>query len=168
MRKYITLFFLVTLFLFACGGSKTPAGILDRQHMISVLTDITIVDGSLYNYGANPDSVYKYGTGKYLALFKMHHIDSAEFSKSLNYYSTKPTEIAGIFDDVSKILKQKTDSLNNLNKIPVNHNKQQLQQQPLQQEHKPTVEQINFYKQQQIKNSHKQQQLKQPHGLPIK
>jgi hypothetical protein len=111
MRKYITLFFSVSLFLFSCSKNKAAAGILDRDRMTSLLTDIHIIDGRMYMRMA-PDSLYKYGTGVYLALFKKYNTDSVQFKKSFRYYSTQPDELAAIYDQVLKNLQQKTDSLN--------------------------------------------------------
>jgi hypothetical protein len=83
--------------------------------MISLLTDLHIVDGGLYNMvSINPDSLYKYGTGRYLALFKRHHVDSTMFRKSLKYYTARPVEFATMYDEILKRLASKTDSANKL------------------------------------------------------
>ena len=111
MRKYITLFFSVTFFLSACKGGKAPDEIINHDQMIVLLTQVHIVDGSLYAVSQNPDSLYKYGTDRYLALFKRYHTDSVQFRKSLKYYTTQPVELTTIYDQVLANLKQKTDSL---------------------------------------------------------
>jgi len=111
MHKYITLFFSVTFFLSACKGDKTPDGILDHDQMITLLTQVHIVDGSLYSVTQNPDSLYKYGKDRYLSLFKTYHTDSVQFRKSLKYYTTQPVELSAMYDQVLANLKQKTDSL---------------------------------------------------------
>lgn len=81
--------------------------------MVSLLTDLHIIDGSMYNVvSQNPDTLYKYGTGKYLALFKRYHVDSAQFRRSLNYYADKPVELEKIYDLVLARIKEKTDSIN--------------------------------------------------------
>jgi hypothetical protein len=112
MRKYITLFFSVTFFLFACKGGKSPGDVIKHDQMVSLLTDMHIVDGSLYNIQQVPDSLYKYGESSYLNMFKKHHTDSAQFRTSLRYYATKPLELQAMYDQVLINLKQKTDSLN--------------------------------------------------------
>ena len=66
MHKYNKLFFSVLIFLIACNGNKRPDGILDQEQMTNLLTDIHIVDGDMYNVLQMPDSLYKYGTDKYL------------------------------------------------------------------------------------------------------
>ncbi len=113
MRKYITLFFLGSLFLLSCGGNKPGKGILNPAQMVSLLTDIHIVDGRMYVVVQNPDTLYLKGLGRYLYVFKQHHTDSAQFKNSLNYYSNNPADLSVIYDSVGSKLKFKIDSLNN-------------------------------------------------------
>jgi hypothetical protein len=120
MRKYITLFFSVTFFLFSCEGDKAPSGIIVHDRMISLLTEVHLVDGGMYSVSQNPDSLYKYGTDRYLTLFKKYHTDSVQFRKSLQYYATQPSELQTIYEMVQEELKNKNDSLN---KIQLSDNK---------------------------------------------
>src|SRR6185312_9603169 len=114
MLKYIVLFFSVMIILSACKHDKTLAGIISEPRMIHLLTEVHIIDGSLTNVRQEPDSLYKYGLGKYLALFKKYHTDSAQFKKSMNYYAMRPTELLKMYDRITPNLKQKTDSLNKI------------------------------------------------------
>ncbi len=114
MLKYITLFFSVSVFLSACKQNKAAVGVIDRGRMTSLLTDVHLVDGRLYLVKQEPDSLYKYGTGRYVALFKKYHTDSLQFKKSMQYYATQPLELQKIYDQIMLNLKQKTDSLNKL------------------------------------------------------
>ncbi len=114
MRKYISLFFSVTFLLSACKGGKTPEDVINHNRMTSLLTEVHIIDGILYTAPQNPDSLYKYGADKYVALFKQYHTDSVQFKKSLKYYATQPVELAAIYDQVRINLKQKLDSVNKL------------------------------------------------------
>jgi len=114
MRKYISLFFLPAIFVFACRSNSSGDGIIEQQKMTSLLTDVVIVDGSMYNVGQLADSLYKYGTGKYLDLFKRYNTDSAQFTKSFKYYTSQPVKLQAICDQVLDNLKKKTDSLNKL------------------------------------------------------
>jgi hypothetical protein len=113
MLKYIIPFFLVTLFLPACKHGKPQPEIINHDKMISLLTDLHIVDGGMYNVVSfNTDSTYKYGTGRYLALFKRYHVDSTTFRRSLKYYTGKPVELEAMYDEILKNLTAKTDSAN--------------------------------------------------------
>jgi len=112
MRKYITLFFLGAFILSACKR-KNDDRIIKHDQMISLLTDMLIVDGSMYNnVSQNPDTLYKYGTGRYLVLFKKHHVDSVQFRQSLKFYTRQPVELQAMYDKVLANIQQKTDSLN--------------------------------------------------------
>jgi hypothetical protein len=112
MQKYIILFFSVTLILCACTAGK-PNGIIKQDKMVSLLTDLHIIDGSAYNAGLQaPDSLYKYRIGKYLALFKKYNVDSAQFSRSLKYYTGNPAQLVKMYTLILARLKQKTDSVN--------------------------------------------------------
>ena len=114
MHKYYKLFFSVLILLAACSGNKKPAGILSQEEMANLLTDIHIIDGSMYNVLQMPDSLYKYGTDKYLIVFKKHHTDSIQFKKSFKYYAENPEKLEAIYEEITKDIKQKTDSLNKL------------------------------------------------------
>ncbi|HEY8784278.1 MAG TPA: DUF4296 domain-containing protein [Mucilaginibacter sp.] len=114
MHKYIALFFSVTLFLSACKGGKATRDIISHDRMVNLLTEVHIVDGGMYSIQQNPDSLYKYGTDRFLALFKKFHTDSAQFKASLKYYTTQPVELQAMYDKVLANIKQKTDSLNKL------------------------------------------------------
>jgi hypothetical protein len=114
MHKYITLFFSVTFLLYACKVDKTHGVIINHDQMVSLLTEVHIIDGGIYTITQNPDSLYKYGTGRYIALFKKHHTDTAQFSKSLKYYTTQPLELQAIYVEVLKNLTKKADSLSKI------------------------------------------------------
>jgi hypothetical protein len=112
MHKYLILFFSVTLFLGACKSNSIPNGIIKPNDMAGLLTEIHIIDGRLYSGLQNPDTLYKYGMGNYLAAFEKFHTDSAGFRKSMNYYSTYPDKISDIYDQVDKRIKTLSDSVN--------------------------------------------------------
>jgi len=112
MHKYITLFFSAALFLCACNGKSVPGDVLKPAAMAEVLTEMHIIDGTLYNATQVPDSLYKYGAGKYVAMFQRLHTDTAHFNKSMRYYATQPDKLLAIYDQVDIKIKNKTDSLN--------------------------------------------------------
>jgi hypothetical protein len=114
MHKYNRLFFSVLIFLIACKGNKIPDGVLGQDEMTNLLTDIHIVDGGMYNVMQMPDSLYKYGTDKYLIVFKKYHTDSVQFRKSFKYYTDNPEKLEAIYEQITKNIKLKSDSLNKL------------------------------------------------------
>ncbi|MFC0513846.1 DUF4296 domain-containing protein [Mucilaginibacter angelicae] len=111
MHKYITLFFSAALFLCACNGKSIPGDVLKPEAMAGILTEMHIIDGSLYNVMQAPDSLYKYGAGKYIAMFKRLHTDTAHFNRSMRFYATQPDKLLAIYDQVDIKIKSKTDSL---------------------------------------------------------
>jgi hypothetical protein len=112
MHKYITLFFSVSLFLFSCKGDKAPDGIIEHKKMTSLLTEVHLIDGRMSGIFQSPDSLTKYGSVRYDALFKRYGTDSVVFNKSLKYYASQPAEMAKMYDDILVDLKFKTDSVN--------------------------------------------------------
>ncbi|MBS7562969.1 DUF4296 domain-containing protein [Mucilaginibacter sp. Bleaf8] len=119
MRIYIILFFLAPVILLSCKGNETPPGILDKEQMAALLVDVHTIDGALATVPQFPDTLYKYGMGKYLNVFKQHHTDSAQFKKSFKYYVNKPDQLDAVYDDVINRLNQKTDSVNKVvSKVP--------------------------------------------------
>ncbi len=120
MHKYIILFFSVLVFLTACGGNDAPEGIIEQPQMTGLLTDIHLTDGTLYNVPQIPDSLYKYGSARYAEVFKRYHTNNKQFTASLKYYTTQPLKLVEIYDQVSKNIKGKTDSLVKIGSKPTN------------------------------------------------
>jgi hypothetical protein len=111
MRKHIFLFFLALIFLGACGNN-TPDGVIERDKMVNLMIDLHIVDGTLYNIDApSADSLYKHGSDRYVKLFKRHHTDSAQFKKSLKYYTQHPETFTAMYTQISDRLQAKNDSV---------------------------------------------------------
>jgi hypothetical protein len=111
MHKYIIFFFSALVFLSACIGNDAPEGTIPEPQMVSLLTDIHLTDGALYAVPQTPDSLYKYGSARYKALFKRYKISDAQFKSSLKYYTTKPLKLIDMYDKVSNNIKGKIDSL---------------------------------------------------------
>ncbi|WP_183560754.1 DUF4296 domain-containing protein [Mucilaginibacter sp. SP1R1] len=111
MHKYLILFFSVTLFLCACKSTGVPNGIIKPNKMAGLLTEIHLIDGGLYSHVQNPDTLYKYSMGNYLAAFEKFHTDSATFKKSMDYYSTEPDKLSAIYDSVDNRVKALSDSV---------------------------------------------------------
>lgn len=114
MKKYISLFFSLSLFLYACKSNKVPGEFIDRPQMTALLTELHVIDGGLYGVRQMPDSLFKYGAGRYQSLFKKYGTDSIQFRKSLAYYTTQPPLMQAIYVDILKNLQLQTDSVNKL------------------------------------------------------
>ena len=113
MHKYIALFFSVSLLLSACKAGNPKVEVIKHNKMVNLLTELHLLDGSMYNtLSVNPDTLYKYGTARYLLLFKKYHVDTVQFRRSLKYYTTQPVEFEVMYDQVLANLQTKTDSVN--------------------------------------------------------
>jgi len=88
-----------------------PKDIIQPDKMTRLMVDMSLVDGNLLNITQAPDSLYKYGMGNYLAMFKKHHTDTLNFKRSFTYYTKNPEKLDAIFNNVIKILQAKSDSL---------------------------------------------------------
>src|SRR6202000_2705564 len=115
MHRYKILFFSLSVFLCSCGGKTIPKDIIQPDEMGGLLTQVHIADGAMYNIIQLPDSLYKYGTDRYLKIFKQFHTDSVQFRKSMKYYCSNPEMLSDMYDKVVDVLKQKSDSLNKVN-----------------------------------------------------
>ena len=120
MHKYIILFFSVSLFLISCKGNKVPDGIIPKDRMVSLLTEVHIADGASYSIPPAPDSLYLKATGRYIFLFKKYQTDSVQFRKSVRYYANHSDEFLVMYDKVMQNLKEKADSLNKIIEKPTN------------------------------------------------
>ncbi|RKR85537.1 uncharacterized protein DUF4296 [Mucilaginibacter gracilis] len=112
MRFYLILFFCVGFLFTSCSdGKKIPSDVIPEHDMAELLTDIHIVDGSLYDLPQMPDTLSKHGMGLYLAVFKVHHVDTTLFKKSIKFYSTRPDLLGEIYTGITERLQKKIDSL---------------------------------------------------------
>lgn len=118
MRIDYRLFFSVLLVLGACNSNEPvrPDDIIPEDKMAVIMADVHIVDAEMFNVQQQPDSLYKYGMGYYVATFKKFHTDTVQFKKSFTWYTKHPVQLDAIYDDVVKIVQKKSDSIN---KIPV-------------------------------------------------
>jgi hypothetical protein len=111
MRFYLILFFCVSVFFISCSDKKIPDDVLPIHQMAALLTDIHIVDGSLYEVPQQMDTLTKHGLGMYMAVFKMHHVDTATFKRSINYYSSQPILLNQMYVGIEQRMQKKIDSL---------------------------------------------------------
>lgn len=117
MRNYNILFFFGVLFLYACGDNiKIPNDVIPKKQMVGLITQVHLIDGTMYNYPQNADTLYKKGMGRYLQLFKTYHTDTAQFKRSMVFYTTHSVMFNDMYDQVMVNLNARLDSLNNVRK----------------------------------------------------
>ncbi|MDY0904618.1 DUF4296 domain-containing protein [Pedobacter sp. CFBP9032] len=98
----------VVVLAFGCK-SKTPDGIIDITRMEGILFDIHVVDGYISTIYV-PDSARKVASAYYKGIYKKFDTDSAEYTRSLNYYYQNPEKLQEMYKVISTRLdKQKAN-----------------------------------------------------------
>lgn len=116
IKQKITILFSFCLIFISCNQEETPKGIIEKQKMINVMVDMQITDSYL-NQVINRDTMMMQAHTRYNYIFKKYGIDSAQFSRSLAYYSDKPDEFNKMFNGVldslnmKEVFARQTDSL---------------------------------------------------------
>jgi|GEM_PF-290394 len=111
MQKYINLFFSLLMLCAACNSDSLPKGVIERNKMVRLLTQIHIADGTLFSTLQVPDSLYIHGIGQYKSVLKSFHTDTNQFKVSMKYYCNHPDVLAVMYDEITEIIRLKTDSV---------------------------------------------------------
>lgn len=99
MRIHYKLFFLLMLALASCiEADKAPVGVIDEERMTVLLANVHIIDGDLVTSPQQGDSLFKYGMGYYVEMFKKHKTDTAKFRKSFEWYVKHPAQLNSMYD----------------------------------------------------------------------
>ena len=110
MKRLLALFSGL-IFLVSCTRKETPAGLLEREKMIAVLTDVHLVEG--YSGTVMDADSMKQVLADYMDLvYRKHQTDSVQFRKSLKYYSGLPKELNQMYDRVIRNLEARQRDLN--------------------------------------------------------
>ncbi|OWK69038.1 DUF4296 domain-containing protein [Pedobacter sp. AJM] len=80
--------------------SKTPEGIIDTERMEGILYDIHVVDGYISTIYVQ-DSARKVAATYYKGIYKKFNTDSAQYTRSLNYYYQNPEKLQDIYKVIS-------------------------------------------------------------------
>ncbi|MFB9077600.1 DUF4296 domain-containing protein [Flavobacterium procerum] len=112
MKNYLLI--LLVLFLsVSCKKElvKEPAKLIEREKMIDIMYDLSILDAIRYQRPLSLDSLES-STTKFI--LKKYKIDSLQFAQNNIYYATDYETYKDMFDEVNKRLAQNqkiTDSL---------------------------------------------------------
>jgi len=90
-----------------------PKDIIQPQAIRSVLYDIHVVDGFITTIPV-PDSARIVSAAYYKAVYKKHGVDSALYTRSMNYYYDHPEDLTEIYKDVTEKLKKSKDSVDKI------------------------------------------------------
>lgn len=88
-------------FIFSCGTPKDPVpdNLLSPDSMVSILVDIHLVEAASSVTRLNDVQSFK-AQELYPAIYKSHHIDSAAFRRSFDYYLKHPEKLEAIYEKV--------------------------------------------------------------------
>jgi hypothetical protein len=89
--------------LAACGGQKLPAGVLDKEQMELVLTDVILAEAFAESYLSADTSkrlkqLYTQELDKVLAI---HKVSPKDFQASIQYYKSQPEQFKVVIDTVN-------------------------------------------------------------------
>jgi hypothetical protein len=106
MKKVVSLFVLVTLFL-SCNKDlvEKPDNLIDKKVMEDIYYDMSILEALTYQ---NPNSLYSNGINPKTYIYKKYKIDSLQFAKSNAYYAADYREYKKMYDALNeRIIKEK-------------------------------------------------------------
>lgn len=108
MKKIIILLAIVFVFI-SCKDEvvKKPNSLIDKETMINIMYDLSILDGIKYQNPASLDS-FKINPKKYI--YKKYKVDSIQFAQSNVYYASNYEEYSVIVDEINaRLVKNKAE-----------------------------------------------------------
>jgi len=102
VRK-VTIGVMMIAVLAACGGQKLPAGVLDKERMELVLTDVILAEAFAESYLSADTTkrlkqLYTQELDKVLAI---HKVSPKDFQASIQYYKSQPEQFKVVIDTVN-------------------------------------------------------------------
>lgn len=103
--NYLRYFFILS-FLFSCSSNQQEEEFhLPEDKMVGVLIDFHIAETFVAFFPGSNDSLNTLTQDYYQSIFEKHEISKTDFSESMKYYSTHPTEftivLARVVDSLS-------------------------------------------------------------------
>ena len=102
MGRFLVLFFICVLFSFCID--ERPRGVIPREKMASVLTDLHIANA--YVTSAGVDKAKQDVELVYRSMYRKHATDSITIRKSINYYAQQPEVLKEIYKQVKSNLNE--------------------------------------------------------------
>ncbi|MCX2479645.1 DUF4296 domain-containing protein [Pedobacter sp. MC2016-15] len=98
------------VFLIAGCKPVIPKDIIQPHDIRLVLYDMHVADGYVSTIPI-PDSARKVAASYYNAIYKKYGIDSAKYTRSMNYYYDHVESLSSIYKDVTANLQKSKDSM---------------------------------------------------------
>ncbi|HLT75361.1 MAG TPA: DUF4296 domain-containing protein [Ohtaekwangia sp.] len=102
---------LLLIFLVACSREKRPEGILSRQDMVRVLTELYLTEEKIQRLGVRHDSSIKVFEKIKPKVFEKTQVTDSVFHRSMRYYMDRPKELEAIYSvlvDSLNLMEQRT------------------------------------------------------------
>jgi hypothetical protein len=96
----------------ACGGEKTPPGILTKAEMAQALTELYVHEARVNMQGILPDSSRTLMEYFQVMYAEQHGIGDSAVSVSFQYYMERPKALSDIYDVVIDSLALREQHLN--------------------------------------------------------
>lgn len=96
MKRLILVFFVLIFYMSCKDASKKK--VIKRDDMVSLLTDIHLVDG--YLAGVAEEKLKQEAANYYNLVYKRHSTDSIQFKISLKYYSKDPVLLDSMYSEI--------------------------------------------------------------------
>ena len=91
-------FVVVVMGLSSCSKrSSRPEGILSRQDMVKVLSEVYITEEKVKRLGVARDSSMKVFSDMRVMIFEKYAVSDSAFKRSLDYYWNRPEEMEEIY-----------------------------------------------------------------------
>ena len=119
------IYFLLMCLVLSCSEKPTlmPEGVLPEKKMISVLTDIQLIEGAISKKLIDRSINNKESTRYYAKTFEKHDITRQQFDESLNFYTENPKDLQKIYEKVLVELSKIKAELQNAKKRTVEETK---------------------------------------------
>ena len=88
---------LVSLFLLACSQARTPEGVLSKDQMVRIFSDVYITEEKVNKVNLPPDSAKKVMVFLKNRILENNQVDDSVFEMSFNYYVDHPKEMELIY-----------------------------------------------------------------------
>ncbi len=102
------------VFLFGCfnNNSRVPEGLLSREDMAKIQTEIHILEARIYKLYLKEDSAKKLYNHYENILFDSLNVPKEQYDQSLEYYFSNPKNFQKVYDQVVDTLlsRQKRES----------------------------------------------------------
>jgi hypothetical protein len=107
MHNFVTKVTLVWFILFCLSCSqddnkKLPDGVLNRNRMVLVISDLQLLDAAQKSLTRNLEIQERMRDTSYTIVFNKYNTTAAQFDSSLRTYSRNPLLLSEIMEDVAK------------------------------------------------------------------